>query len=65
VLANGAQAALVTQELLTLGVIVRPLASFGLPHAIRISTGTDEDNQRCVEALNGTSIKEVLLSCSK
>jgi len=43
---------------------VRPLASFGLPHAIRISTGTDEENQRCVQALSSTSFKEVLLSCS-
>jgi histidinol-phosphate aminotransferase len=64
-LANNDQAAQLTRELLTRGVIVRPLASFGLPDAIRISTGTDEDNQRCVEALSSTSIKEVLLSCSK
>ena len=65
VLAGSDQAAQLTRELLMQGVIVRPLASFGLPHAIRISTGTDEDNERCVEALNSTSIKEVLLSCSK
>jgi histidinol-phosphate aminotransferase len=38
------------EELLAQGVIVRPLRSFGLPRAIRVSTGTDEDNQRCVEA---------------
>jgi len=64
-LASGDQAAQLTRELLMLGIIVRPLASFGLPRAVRISTGTDEDNQRCVEALSSTSIKEVLLSCSK
>ena len=40
-----------TQELLTQGIIVRPLKSFGLPNCVRISTGTDEDNQRCVEAM--------------
>lgn len=40
----------VFEELLTQGVIVRPLRAFGLPHAIRVSTGTDDDNQRCVEA---------------
>src|SRR5262249_28676420 len=36
--------------LLAHGVIVRPLRAFGLPHCLRISTGTDEDNQMCVEA---------------
>jgi histidinol-phosphate aminotransferase len=41
-----------THELLTQGIIVRPLASFGLPNCIRISTGTDEDNQRLVEAVS-------------
>lgn len=51
VFADAAQAARVVEGLLTQGVIVRPLAAFGLPHAIRISTGTDEDNARCVAAL--------------
>jgi histidinol-phosphate aminotransferase len=41
----------VFEELLAQGVIVRPLAAFGLPHCLRISTGTDEDNQMCIEAL--------------
>ena len=45
-------AAELTRELLTQGIIVRPLASFGLPNCVRISTGTDEDNQRCVEAIS-------------
>src|SRR6202162_1751838 len=44
VLADAAQSARVAEDLLTHGVIVRPLAAFGLPQAIRISTGTDEDN---------------------
>jgi histidinol-phosphate aminotransferase len=39
------------EELLSQGVVVRPLKAFGLPHCLRISTGTDEDNQLCVEAL--------------
>ena len=34
------------------GIIVRPLQAFGLPNCLRISTGTDEDNRRCVEACN-------------
>ena len=45
----------ITRELLSDGVIVRPLASFGLPNCIRISTGNDEDNHRCVEAMQKLS----------
>jgi histidinol-phosphate aminotransferase len=45
------QAARVVEDLLTQGVIVRPLQSFGLPQCIRISTGSDQDNQRCVTAM--------------
>jgi len=37
---------------------VRPRASCGLANCIRISTGTDDDNQRCVEAMSN-SMKEV------
>jgi histidinol-phosphate aminotransferase len=39
------------EDLLAQGVVVRPLKAFGLPHCLRISTGTDEDNALCVEAL--------------
>ena len=45
------QAARVVEDLLTQGVIVRPLQSFGLPQSIRVSTGSDQDNQRCVTAM--------------
>ena len=41
----------VFEELLAQGVVVRPLKAFGLPNCLRISTGTDEDNQLCVDAL--------------
>jgi len=41
------------ERLLSQGVIVRPLRAFGLPHCLRISTGTDDDNRRCVEAFRG------------
>jgi histidinol-phosphate aminotransferase len=44
----------VFNELLSRGVIVRPLKAFGLPHCIRISTGLDEDNRLCIEALRKT-----------
>ncbi len=39
------------QELLKRGIIVRPLGSFGLPHCIRISSGSDEENRMCVDAI--------------
>ena len=32
-------------------VVVRPLKAFGLPNCLRISTGTDQENQRYVEAV--------------
>jgi len=57
VLSSAEQAAQLTRELVMQGIIVRPLASFGLPNCIRISTGTDEDNRRCVEAMS--EIEEV------
>jgi histidinol-phosphate aminotransferase len=51
VLPGAAQAAQLTTDLLEQGIIIRPLASFGLPNCVRISTGTDDDNQRCVDAM--------------
>jgi histidinol-phosphate aminotransferase len=48
---DAAVAARVVEDLLHEGVIVRPLAATGLPRCIRISTGTDEDNERCVAAM--------------
>ena len=39
------------EELLKKGVIVRPLKSFGLHNCMRISIGTEEDNQYCIENL--------------
>ncbi|HUA17449.1 MAG TPA: histidinol-phosphate transaminase [Bryobacteraceae bacterium] len=50
VLPGAERAAQFTKELLRQGIIVRPLASFGLPQCVRVSTGTDDDNQRCLEA---------------
>jgi histidinol-phosphate aminotransferase len=41
----------VFEELLAQGVVVRPLKAFGLPNCLRISTGSDQDNQLCIEAL--------------
>ncbi len=38
-------------HLMKAGVLVRRLASFGIPHGIRISIGRPEENDRCIEAL--------------
>ena len=38
-------------ELLRLGVIVRPLGWMGFPEAIRISVGTAEENEKCLSAM--------------
>jgi len=45
------QAARFTEDLLLQGIIVWPLRAFGLPQCVRISTGTDEDNHRCMQAV--------------
>jgi histidinol-phosphate aminotransferase len=41
----------VFEQLLRLGVIVRPLAGFGAPNAIRVSVGTAEENEVFAAAL--------------
>ncbi len=38
-------------KLLRLGVIIRPLKAFGLPHCIRITIGTQTENERLLETL--------------
>lgn len=40
-----------TDELLRRGIIIRHLGAFRLPHCVRISTGSEEANQRCVAAM--------------
>ena len=40
------------QELLGLGVIVRPLAGFGAPGAIRVTVGTPDENAFFADALD-------------
>jgi histidinol-phosphate aminotransferase len=42
----------VFQNLLRQGVIVRPVASYGMPEYLRISIGTERENTRFLEALN-------------
>ena len=41
-----------TRELMKRGVIVRPMAGYGLPEYIRVSYGVEEENRRLVRALD-------------
>ncbi len=47
----GRSAAEIYQKLLREGVIVRPLTSFGMETALRITVGTPQENRRLVRAL--------------
>jgi histidinol-phosphate aminotransferase len=47
----GLEAKAMSDDLLRLGVIVRPLGWMGFPEAIRISVGTAEENDKCLSAL--------------
>jgi histidinol-phosphate aminotransferase len=40
------------EELLKEGIIIRPLRSFGLPHCIRITVGTPDQNRRLIDSLH-------------
>jgi len=51
VLPDEATAKCLTQGKLEQGIIIRPLKAFGLPNCVRISTGNDGENQRCVEVM--------------
>ncbi|KXK52993.1 MAG: histidinol phosphate aminotransferase [Chlorobi bacterium OLB7] len=42
------------------GIITRPLTAFGLPNCLRISTGTMEQNARCVAALEEVLNEELV-----
>lgn len=47
----GRDAAPVNQALLKAGVIVRPVAGYGMPTFLRVSIGTESENARFLEAL--------------
>ena len=59
-LTSAESALALTRQLLEQGVIVRPLAAFGLPHAIRISTGTIEETEMCLGAIARATREEIL-----
>lgn len=50
-LASDEEAERLVRGLLRQGVIVRPLGAFGLARCVRISTGTQRENEQCVEAI--------------
>jgi len=47
----GRPAGPVYEAMLRAGVIVRPMAGYGLPNCLRITTGTAAQEQRCLKAL--------------
>lgn len=47
----GDHAQAVYQSLLTQGVIVRPVAGYGMPRHLRVSVGLPEENERFIQAL--------------
>jgi histidinol-phosphate aminotransferase len=70
VLSDSGSAHELVEGLLRLGVIIRPLGAFGLPKCVRISIGTDEENQICLEAIDQVTsgshrLQETLVTASK
>jgi histidinol-phosphate aminotransferase len=55
VLKSPEEATRITDQLLRQGIIVRHLTAFGLPQAIRISTGTDDENRLLLSKLSSIS----------
>src|SRR5713226_594322 len=53
----GPGAKIMSDDLLQLGVIVRPLGWMGFPEAIRISVGTAEENDKCLSAMARVILK--------
>ena len=51
---NVGDAARVFQQLLRRGVIVRPVAGYGMPAYLRVSTGLESENQRFLDALKAS-----------
>ena len=47
----GSDAASINAGLLREGVIVRPIAGYGMPTFLRVSIGTEQENNRFLEAL--------------
>jgi histidinol-phosphate aminotransferase len=41
----------IADALMRKGVIVRPIAGYGYPNAIRVTIGTQQENKRFIDAL--------------
>ena len=54
----------VVEGLLHAGVIVRPMAAFGVPNGVRISIGSDEENEMLIAAMRKAVATEELVLCS-
>ena len=50
VMEDETQASDLVEGLLQHGIVIRPLRAFGLPQCVRVSTGTDEQMELCLEA---------------
>ena len=48
---GGPDAASLFEDLLRRGIILRPLASYGLPRNLRVSVGTAEENSLLINAM--------------
>ncbi len=53
----GPDAKALSDDLLHMGVIVRPLGWMGFPEAMRISVGTAEENEKCLSAMAQVILK--------
>jgi histidinol-phosphate aminotransferase len=53
----GPEAKALSDDLLQMGVIVRPLGWMGFPEAIRISVGTAEENEKCLSTMARVILK--------
>ena len=54
VMVNVGDADTINQALLEQGILVRPLAGYGLDEWLRITVGTPEDNTRLIDTLRDT-----------
>ncbi|HJZ96496.1 MAG TPA: histidinol-phosphate transaminase [Candidatus Solibacter sp.] len=59
VMPTAEEAARTFEDLLSQGVVVRPLKTFGLPNCLRISTGSDADNELCLTAWSNVNARNI------
>jgi histidinol-phosphate aminotransferase len=58
----GREAKSVFEALMRRGVIVRPMAGYGLPTCLRVSVGTEEENAMFLDALTASLDESVGVS---